>query len=94
MSDAAGSPHRTLAAENRELREQLAAAQDMLVEIAIDSGHLHTRIEQLQDELRIVRAERDALLAGAGRRSAPAARGPSTTHPTPRPTGTTVASDG
>lgn len=43
----------TLAAENAELREQLAAAQDMLVETAIDAGRLHARIE-------VVQAERDA----------------------------------
>lgn len=71
MSDATGSPRRTLAVENRDLREQLAAAQDRLVELAIDAGHLHARIAALQDELRTVRAERDAMLAGASRRSAP-----------------------
>ena len=43
----------TLAAENAELREQLAASQDMLVETAIDAGNLHALIGAVQ-------AERDA----------------------------------
>lgn len=47
----------TLAAENAELREQLADAQDMLMEIAIDAGHLHARIEAVQDERDAWRAE-------------------------------------
>lgn len=46
----------TLATENAELREQLAAAQDMLVETAIDAGQLHACIQDL-------RAERDAWWA-------------------------------
>ena len=43
----------TLATENAELREQLAAAQDMLLETAIDAGSLHAQVEALM-------AERDA----------------------------------
>lgn len=43
----------TLAAENAELRQQLATAQDMLMETAIDAGNLYARIEAVQ-------AERDA----------------------------------
>lgn len=42
-----------LAAENAELRQQLATPQDLLMETAIDAGHLHARIEAVQ-------AERDA----------------------------------
>ena len=49
-----------LANEVAELRQQLASAQDMLVETALDAGHLHARINSLQDELARVRAERDA----------------------------------
>ncbi|MCJ2065877.1 hypothetical protein MKK63_24680 [Methylobacterium sp. J-088] len=49
-----------LAAENAELREQLAAMQDMLVETAIDAGQIYARIEALQ-------AERDAWRAKAER---------------------------
>ena len=50
----------TLAAENAELREQLAAAQDMLVETAEDAGGLHAQVEALT-------AERDAWRAEAER---------------------------
>ncbi|WP_313901872.1 hypothetical protein [Methylobacterium sp. J-030] len=42
-----------LAAENAELREQLASAQDMLVETAIDAGNMHALVEAM-------RVERDA----------------------------------
>lgn len=50
----------TLANENVELRERLADAQDMLMEAAIDAGHLHARIEA-------VLVERDAWQAEAER---------------------------
>jgi hypothetical protein len=39
------------------LREQLAAAQDMLVETAIDAGNVHARIEAVQIECDAWRAE-------------------------------------
>jgi Tfp pilus assembly protein PilN len=39
-----------LATENAELRQQLATAQDLLMETAIDAGHLHARIEAVQRE--------------------------------------------
>ncbi len=47
----------TLAAENAELHEQLAAAQEMLVETAIDAGQLHARIQDLQTERDVWRTE-------------------------------------
>ncbi|MCJ2011500.1 hypothetical protein [Methylobacterium sp. J-076] len=47
-----------VAAENADLRDQLATAQDMLVETAIDAGNLHALIEAVQ-------AERDAWQAEA-----------------------------
>lgn len=50
----------TLAAENAELHEQLAAMQDMLMETAIDAGQLHARMEELQ-------GQRDAWRDEAGR---------------------------
>lgn len=50
----------TLATGNAELREQLATAQDMLMETAVDAGNLHALIEA-------VLAERDAWRAEAGR---------------------------
>lgn len=39
-----------LATENDELRQQLATAQDLLLETAIDAGQLHARITTIQDE--------------------------------------------
>ena len=56
----------TLVTENSELREQLASAQDMLMETAIDVGQLHARIQGLE-------AERDAWRAEAGHREGRAA---------------------
>lgn len=46
--------------EVAELRQQLAAAQDMLVETAADAGRLHAENTALRDELARMRAERDA----------------------------------
>ncbi|MDE4915162.1 hypothetical protein PQI07_31610 [Methylobacterium sp. 092160098-2] len=51
----------TLAAENAELHEQLAAAQDMLMETAIDAGQLHARFEAIQSERDAWRAEAERL---------------------------------
>lgn len=48
-----------LATENDELRQQLATAQDLLLETAIDAGQLHARIEAIPDE-------RDAWKQGGG----------------------------
>ncbi|MGU3664939.1 hypothetical protein ACLBX9_12200 [Methylobacterium sp. A49B] len=53
MSDVVTALLLSLSAENAELREQLASAQDMLVETAIDAGHLHALVEAM-------RIERDA----------------------------------
>jgi hypothetical protein len=39
----------------------LAAAQDMLMETAIDAGHLHARIESVQAERDAWRAEAERL---------------------------------
>ncbi|MCJ2053916.1 hypothetical protein [Methylobacterium sp. J-070] len=50
----------TLAAENTELHRQLASAQDLLVETAIEAGHLHERVETLRSELAEAQAARDA----------------------------------
>ncbi|ACB28403.1 hypothetical protein [Methylobacterium radiotolerans] len=52
-----------LATENAELRQQLGAAQDMLMETAIDAGHLHARLEVLQAERDAWRAEAERLQA-------------------------------
>lgn len=50
MSDVVTALLPALAAENAELREQLASAQDMLVETAIDAGNIHALVEAVQDE--------------------------------------------
>jgi len=60
MTDDVAALLLALATENAELRQQLATAQDMLMETAIDAGQLHARIEKVQDE-------RDAWRAEAGR---------------------------
>ena len=54
----------TLVTENSELREQLASAQDMLMETAIDAGHLHARIEALQAERRALEKALKTALDG------------------------------
>ena len=46
-----------LARENADLRVQLASAQDMLVETAIDAGNLHALIEATRTECDAWRAE-------------------------------------
>ena len=50
-----------LARENADLREQLASAQDMLVETAIDAGNLHALIEATRTECDAWRAEVERL---------------------------------
>ena len=56
MSDVATVLLLALAAENAELRQQLASAQDLLTETAIDARHLHARIEAVQVEREVRRA--------------------------------------
>ncbi|MCJ2124469.1 hypothetical protein [Methylobacterium sp. J-077] len=62
MSDVVAALLLALAAENAGLREQLASAQDMLVETAIDAGNLHALVDAL-------RTERDAWREEAERRA-------------------------
>ncbi|WP_313900827.1 hypothetical protein, partial [Methylobacterium sp. J-026] len=50
MSDVVAALLLALAAENAELREQLASAQDMLVETAIDAGNMHVLVEAMRTE--------------------------------------------
>lgn len=50
----------TLQLELAELRAQLAEVQDQCVELAVDAGEMHARIEGLAAELARVRSERDA----------------------------------
>jgi peptidoglycan hydrolase CwlO-like protein len=63
MSDDLAALLLALATENTELRQQLATAQDMLMETAIDAGHLHARIEAVQDERDAWRAEAEQMTA-------------------------------
>lgn len=68
MPDAPSSSdgdHLALVLEVFELRQQLAAAQDLLVETAIDAGQLHVRMEALQNEMADLRADRDRWRAEA-----------------------------
>ncbi|MDP4026955.1 hypothetical protein Q8W71_30665 [Methylobacterium sp. NEAU 140] len=57
-----------LACENADLREQLATAQDMLMETAIDAGNLHALIEAMVVERDVWRAEAERLGAKGVRR--------------------------
>ncbi|WP_246689615.1 hypothetical protein [Methylobacterium sp. WL116] len=57
-----------LATENAELRAQLAEAQELLVETAVDAGEMHARLEEVQAELAKAQAELDAWRAEAERR--------------------------
>ena len=65
MSDDLAALLLALATENAELRLQLGAAQDMLMETAIDAGQLHARIEAVQGERDAWRAEAERLGARA-----------------------------
>jgi hypothetical protein len=56
-----------VARENADLRQQLATAQDMLMETAIDAGNLHALVEAVQ-------IERDAWRDEAGRLAARSTR--------------------
>ena len=51
--------------DNRELRAQLAEAQEQCVELAVDAGELHAEIEALRARLAQAERERDAWRAEA-----------------------------
>jgi hypothetical protein len=63
MSDDVTALLVALARENAELREQLASAQDMLMETAVDAGNLYERLEAVQIERDAWRAEAERLRA-------------------------------
>ena len=63
MSDDLAALLLALAAENAELRQQLTTAQDLLMETAIEAGHLHARIEAVQAERDAWREEAERLTA-------------------------------
>ncbi|MEA1831257.1 hypothetical protein U8607_04090 [Methylobacterium durans] len=54
-----------LAAENAELRLQLAEAQEQCIEMAVDAGDLQSEIEVLRT--RLAEVERDEWRRAAGR---------------------------
>ena len=58
-----------LAAENTELRLQLAEAQDQCVELAVDAGELQAEIEALRARLAEATDQRDVWRAEADRLS-------------------------
>ncbi|WP_336490050.1 hypothetical protein [Methylobacterium nigriterrae] len=67
MGDADKLTILALATENAELRGQLAEAQDLPVETAIDAGQMHARVEALEARLAAVSRERDSLRVEAKR---------------------------
>jgi hypothetical protein len=69
MSDVMAALLLALAAENAELREQLASAQGMLVETAIDAGNMHTLVEAMRTERDAWREEAELLQAQLARRA-------------------------
>ena len=51
-----------LATENAELRAALSQAQELLIETAVDAGEMHARLEEVQRELAVARADHDAWM--------------------------------
>ncbi|TXM64023.1 hypothetical protein [Methylobacterium sp. WL120] len=51
-----------LATEIAELRAALAEAQELLIETAVDAGEMHARLEEVQRELAVARADHDAWM--------------------------------
>lgn len=52
-----------LATENAGLRQHLAEAQDLLIEMAVDAGALHAEIGALRTQLAMTERVRDAWRA-------------------------------
>ena len=50
-----------IARENADLRQQLATAQDMLMETAIDAGNMHALVEAMRTERDAWREEAERL---------------------------------
>ncbi|MEN3231883.1 hypothetical protein PUR21_30390 [Methylorubrum rhodesianum] len=61
MGDEVAALLLALVTENAELRQQLGAAQEMLIETAVDAGHLHARVAVIQAERDAWRAEAEQL---------------------------------
>ena len=62
MSDDTAAVILALATENAELRAALAEAQELLIETAVDAGEMHARLEEVQRELAVARADHDAWM--------------------------------
>ncbi|TXM94382.1 hypothetical protein FV222_21460 [Methylobacterium sp. WL103] len=62
MSDDTAALVLALATENAELRAALAEAQELLIETAVDAGEMHAGLEEVQRELAVARADRDAWM--------------------------------
>jgi hypothetical protein len=60
MSDTPNDVIVALAIEAAELRDQLAATQELLIETAVDAGQLHAELEVVRQELATMQVERDA----------------------------------
>ena len=58
-----------VAVQNDELREQLGAAQTLLLETAIKAGQLHARLEALRTERDAWRDEAERLQVRPARRA-------------------------
>ncbi|MCJ2009092.1 hypothetical protein [Methylobacterium sp. J-092] len=69
MSDETTALVLALATENTKLRAALAEAQELLIETAVDAGEMHARVEELQAELVVARADRDAWMICARRQA-------------------------
>ena len=69
MSDDTAALILTLATENAQLRAALAEAQELLIETAVDAGEQHARLEEVQRELGVARADRDAWMIRARRQA-------------------------
>jgi regulator of replication initiation timing len=67
MSDETATLILALSTENAELRAQLAEAQDLLIETAVDAGEMHARVEEMQAERDAWRAEAERLKARGSR---------------------------
>ena len=58
MSDETATLILALATENAELRAQMAEAQDMLVETAVDAGEMHAENEALRAKIAAFQGKR------------------------------------
>ncbi len=67
MSDETAALILALSTENAELRAQLAEAQELLIETAVDAGEMHAEVEALRAQIAALQADRAAsgrLVAG------------------------------